>query len=194
MLLKSEDGKKISHLSVYDYLRLIEQAAQLRLKKKEVRAVPQKVEVGLMFLTGHSVLMTPVVEIAGIVSVTSLVPIPAAKPWLIGISSARGELFPVTDLAGMLTGELSTLTHDSRILIITLQQEYFGILVNRILGLQYITSWQMRDTLPKGLMAEYEPFVIGAMLNERFQLPIVSCHAIIRHPMFKNIVQRHVGE
>lgn len=192
--MESGDRKTSSTLSAYDYLCLIEQAARLRFGKMNIPSTSRKGELGLMFLTGHSVLMAPLAEIMAITSLTSFIAVPRVKPWIIGISSYHDEIFPVTDLAGMLTQRLSVISRDSRILIIKSQEEYSGLLVNRILGLQHITDQHKASDLPQGLVAEYEPFVIGAMFNERFQLPIISCQSIIRHPSFKDIIQVKIEE
>lgn len=145
-----------------------------------------------MFQSGHSVLMTPLEEVVGIVPVYGFASIPGVKPWVLGMSSYRGEIFPVTDLNGMLTDTLSSITKDARILIVSLQDEYSGLMVSRILGLQRITQQHSVEKLPKGLVEEYYPFVTGSIINERFQLPIISCQAIVRHPRFKDVTIREV--
>lgn len=188
--MNNRDSKRSSNLSAFGYLCLIKQAAQLRLDKASLPQSDNKGWMGLMFLSGHSVLMTPLEEVVGIVPVTDFAVIPGVKPWVLGMSSYRGEIFPVTDLDAMLTGRLCSLTKDARILIVSLQDEYSGLLVSRVLGLQRVTEQHSVDKLPKGLMGEYYPFVTGAIINERFQLPIISCQAIVRHPHFKDVTLR----
>lgn len=188
--MKDREGKTSSNLSAFGYLYLIEQAVLVRDQKNASQPSDKKGWMGLMFLSGHSVLMTPLEEVIGIVPVAKMSPVPKVKPWVLGMSTFRSEIFPVTDLAGMLSQKLSTITRDSRVLIIATQDEYSGLLVNRVLGLQRVTDQHSIEKLPEGLMAEYKPFVVGAIINERFQLPIISCKLIVRHPLFKDVILR----
>lgn len=185
--MKNTDGKISSNLSAFDYLQSIEQAERLNLKEANSPQSDNLGWVGLMFLSGHSVLMTPLKEVVGIIPVSTFAKVPNVKPWLLGMSSYRGKIFPVTDFAGMLTSELTVITKDSRILIIATGDEYSGLLVARVLGLQRVFEHHSVEGLPFGLMAEYEPFVVGAIMNERFQLPIISCKSIVQHPQFKKV-------
>lgn len=159
-------------------------------RKVDVPMSKKEGALGLIFSSGSAVLMCPLSEITAIIPIPTFVRIPKVKPWMIGISNYRGEVLSITDLAGMLTSQLSTITKDSRIFVIANQDEYSGLLVNRVLGLQHMTQTHNIDALPAGLMVEYFPFVTGGIVTERFQLPIVSCYAIIRHPLFKNVVQK----
>lgn len=191
--LNNRESHRARQLSAFGYLCLTQQAVKLRLNKASPPVSDNKGWLGLMFLSGHSVLMTPLEEVAGIVPVYGFASIPGVKPWVLGMSSYRGEIFPVTDLNGMLTNTLSPITKDSRILIVSMQDEYSGLMVSRVLGLQRITQQHSVEKLPKGLVEEYFPFVTGSIINERFQLPIISCQSIVRHPWFKDVTIREAG-
>ena len=188
MKLKKEDGKKHSVLSAYEYLSLIEQAIERQTRKTQTSAHPVKGWVGLMFLSGNSVLMCPLHEITAILPITNFVRIPKVKSWMIGVCHYQGEALPITDLSAMLISKLSVISKYSRIFVIKRQDEYVGILVSRVLGLQRVTQTYGIEHLPKELMAEYFPFVSGAMVTERFQLPIISCKEIIKHHAFNHVM------
>lgn len=168
----------------------MENTVKQQAKKIDVPESKKEGALGLIFLSGSSVLMCPLNEITAIISVPKFACVPKVKPWMLGISNFRGEVLPITDLAGMLTSQLSVINKDSRIFVIANQDEYSGLLVNRVLGLQHVSETYRVEMLPRGLMGEYLPFVTGGIMTEQFQLPIVSCRAIIRHPLFKNVVQQ----
>lgn len=176
----------------FDYLCLMEDMIKLRARKVDVPVSKKEGALGLIFLSGSAVLMCPLNEITAIIPIPTFARVPKVKDWMIGVSNYRGEVLSITDLAGMLTSQLSIITKDSRVFVIANQDEYSGLLVNRVLGLQHVAETHSIDTLPRGLMGEYLPFVTGGMVTERFQLPIVSCHAIIRHPLFKNVVEQEL--
>ncbi len=145
--------------------------------------------VGVSFLSGRHVLLTPLEEVVEIMRVPEFAPVPGVKPWLRGMVTCRGELFPVTELNGLLTKKISTITHYSRILVINSHEEYFGILVDRVLGLQRIASQERRAQTQHNI-AELTPFIIGAFINEHVELPIISCKAIMQDPSFRDVALR----
>lgn len=179
--------------SAFHYLCQIEEAVKQRAKKVDVPLSKKEGALGLIFLSGSAVLMCPLNEIAAIIPVPKMAALPKVKSWMLGISNYRGEVLSITDLAGMLTSQLSILTKDSRVFVIVSQNEYSGLLVNRVLGLQRVVETYSVESLPRGLLGEYLPFITGGMMTERFQLPILSCRAIIRHPLFKNVMKDAEG-
>jgi twitching motility protein PilI len=145
--------------------------------------------VGVSFLTDQQVLLAQLEEVVEIMRVPELAPVPGVKPWLLGMTTSRGELFPVTDLSGFLTGKPSLLTLHSRILVISYHEEYAGILVDRVLGLQRIAS-ENRKKEWSATINELTPFISGAFVNEHVELPIISCKAIMQHPQFRDVALR----
>ncbi|MBI2791485.1 MAG: chemotaxis protein CheW [Gammaproteobacteria bacterium] len=145
--------------------------------------------VGVSFLTGQQVLLAQLEEVIEIMRVPDLAPVPGVKPWLLGMATCRGELFPVTDLSGFLTGKLSVLTLHSRILVIRYHEDYAGILVDRVLGLQRIASENQTKEWSSTLN-ELSPFIAGAFVNDHLELPIISCKAIMEHPQFRDVALR----
>jgi twitching motility protein PilI len=145
--------------------------------------------VGVSFLTGQQVLLAQLEEVVEIMRVPYLAPVPGVKPWLLGMTTCRGELFPVTDLSGFLTGKASVLTLHSRILVIRSHEEYAGILVDRVLGLQRIASENQTKEW-SSTIDELSPFITGAFVNEHLELPILSCKAIMEHPQFRDVALR----
>lgn len=145
--------------------------------------------VGVSFLSGHHVLLTPLDEVLEIMRVPELAPVPGVKAWLRGMVTSHGELFPVTDLNGFLSGKVSTLTHNSRILVIQSEEDTSGILVDRVLGLQRIDFKEKSKNvlIPS---SETAPFIIGSFNNEALDLPVISCKAIMKHPKFRDVARR----
>ncbi|MGD9592301.1 MAG: chemotaxis protein CheW, partial [Candidatus Berkiella sp.] len=147
--------------------------------------------VGVSFLTGHQVLLTPLDEVLEIMRVPQLAPIPGVKSWLRGMVTSHGELFPVTDLNGFLTGKVSALTSYSRILVIKSNEGTSGILVDRVLGLQRIDYKEMTKEVANP-PSEIASFITGAIMNEHLSLPIISCIAIMKDPKFRDVAQREI--
>lgn len=173
----------------FDTLRAQEQAILSHAKGLPYHETSVHHWAGVSFLTGQQVLLAQLEEVVEIMRVPQLAPIPSVKSWLLGMTTCRGELFPVTDLSGFLTGKVSLPTQHSRILVVSYHEEYAGLLVDRVLGLQRIAN-ENRKKECKPTMNELSPFIVGSFVNEHVELPIISCRAIMQHPHFRDVALR----
>jgi len=169
---------------------LCAQATRLSRSEKGIAMRVKKGSSGLIFLSGDHVLVTPLEEVAAILPVFLLTPLPGVKPWLKGMATYRGEIFPVTDMSEFITKKISSISKNARILLIRFQGEVGGLLVDRIVGLQRLTEEERGDKKEVGYLPDYDPFIIGAFVSPRVKIPLISCQAIVRHPYFRNIVLR----
>lgn len=145
--------------------------------------------VGVSFLTGDHTLLISLNEVVEIMRIPLLAPVPGVKPWLRGMATCRGELFPVTDFNGFLTQKISALTQHSRIIVIHDAEEYAGILVDRVLGLQRIATKNIKLTTTKTIPL-LAPFISGAIVNEQGEFPIIASAPLIHHPRFREVSLR----
>ncbi|MBS0288812.1 MAG: chemotaxis protein CheW [Proteobacteria bacterium] len=142
--------------------------------------------LGLSFLTGAYVVLAPLEEVSEIMPVPLMTSVPGVKPWLRGMVTCHGALFPVTDLNGFLNNKISQVTHYSRILVVNFHDDYAGFLVDRVLGLQRIAKQETQKTLSQEIV-NLAPFLIGGYTNKHIELPIISCRAIMQHPRFRDV-------
>ena len=92
---------------------------------------------GIAFRVGNQQLVTPLGDIAEILAMTDLTPIPLSKSWLIGVANVRGRLLPVTHLAQFLGLPTTTTTVSLQKLLVIDQPKLFGgLLVDEVLGIQ----------------------------------------------------------
>lgn len=175
--------------SPFTYLLSLEETLRRSAKGLAYHELKSSDWVGVVFLSGNYVLVVPLEEVSEIVQVQVLAPIPGVKLWLRGMTTTHGELFPVTDLAGFLSQKVSLITNHSRVLVISYQEEYSGLLVDRVLGLHKIPP-ENRGTKPSIVIPEYEQFIIGSYISDNLELPIISCKAILQYPPFRDVALR----
>ncbi|MDH3355178.1 MAG: chemotaxis protein CheW, partial [Chromatiales bacterium] len=89
--------------------------------QKNAEALPQKIDIkktwqGLGFRIGAVTLITPLEQVSEILTEIQLTEIPGVKSWVKGIANVRGNLLPIVDLAGLITGNTGVLTSRSRII------------------------------------------------------------------------------
>ncbi|MFP4207814.1 MAG: chemotaxis protein CheW [Wenzhouxiangella sp.] len=61
-------------------------------------------------------------------------PIPGTRDWLLGIANVRGNLVPISDFGGYLSGNPTPITARSRLILTRLQSRLAGLLVDEVLG------------------------------------------------------------
>lgn len=167
-----------------------EKAIRALFKKVPTQMPIQNQWLGLSFLSGDHILLTPLDEVIGILPATTFAYIAGVKPWLLGVATYRDDIFPVTDLAGFIGQKMSPITKHSRVLVIGSQGEVAGLLVSRVMGLQRLSP---EHTKSKGMMPDYplyESFLMGSWIDANVEFPIISCKAIIKHPKFKDVLAK----
>lgn len=84
-------------------------------------------------------------EISEVLPVPEMMRVPLTHPWFMGMANVRGNLFAVTDLAAFLGNPPTTITADSRVLLV--HQRFgvnAGLLVDRLIGLRNLEDMQMQ--------------------------------------------------
>ncbi|MGA8277767.1 MAG: chemotaxis protein CheW [Rhodanobacteraceae bacterium] len=114
-------------------------AAYERQSLAHVAGVPERVETGVVwrgigFRIGTRHLLSSIAEVNEILSLPELTPVPGTRPWLLGIGNVRGNLLPVVDLRGFIEGDLTSLTDNSRMLVVRDRADGCGLLIDEVLG------------------------------------------------------------
>ena len=91
---------------------------------------------GLGYRVGELLMMTPIHEIHEIISYPKVRKIPGVVEWFKGIATSHGELLAISDIQGMLTGQLQPLTTKTRVLVVPWAGQLSGYLVSGMEGLQ----------------------------------------------------------
>jgi len=76
----------------------------------------------------------------------SLSSVPGAKPWLLGLTSLRGQPLSVIDLKQYLLNQASSLTANNRLIVIKHDNYLAGLLVEHIYGLKQFDRNRATDS------------------------------------------------
>ncbi len=87
---------------------------------------------GLGYRMGDSIFVSPLHEIREIISYPKLRKIPGVVEWFKGIATSHGELLAISDIQAMLTGQLQTITPDTRVLVVPWAGQLSGFLVSAV--------------------------------------------------------------
>lgn len=117
--------------------------------------------LGVAFMLGEYHLVAPLGDIAEVLSVPDVTPVPLSKPWMTGIANVRGRLLPITHLSnflGMPAAQRRNLKQ--KLLVIDQPKIFSGLLVDEVLGIQTFNQRQYEpEGMPEG--APLAPYTHG---------------------------------
>jgi len=89
---------------------------------------------GVGYRVGTRRLVSAFDEVAEIVALPPLVPVPRAQPWLLGVGNLRGTLLPVVDLKLFLQGERSIPREGQRVLVVRQGGGDVALVIDEVFG------------------------------------------------------------
>ena len=160
--------------------------------KRYAAPLPQKVDIkkswqGLGFRIGAVQLIAPLEQVSEILTEVQLTEIPGVKSWVKGIANIRGNLLPVIDLAGLMTGTTAIMSSRSRIIASQHMGMSVGLVVDEVLGLR---SFFVEDFSTKLAVDDEQiaPFLSGSYQQHGQHWPVIDFESIIEFPGFRQVL------
>jgi twitching motility protein PilI len=114
---------------------------------------------------------------------TPLTRVPGAKPWLLGLASVRGQLYPVIDLRQFLGGGVTPLSRTTRIIITSHRDMPAALVVDEVLGFRRFTETEFSGAVPVTIVP-CARFLAGSFKHESEQWPVLSMRRLLEDPAF----------
>jgi twitching motility protein PilI len=129
-------AKKIS-------LREFQQSVVTRLQDLE-HAAPSSSKLGMQ--VGSQSWLVDLSDVGEAIPVPALASVPLTHPWFSGVANIRGNLYGAVDFSAFLGGEPSTITPNSRLVLVNPKYAInSGLVVSRILGLRTPDQFQRKE-------------------------------------------------
>ncbi len=118
---------------------------------------------GVGFRLHGEPLVAAIDEIAEIMPIPPMTPVPMAQPWIRGLANVRGTLIPIIDLHLYLFGVPMERNKRSRVVVARHESGDVGLLVEEMLGQRHFTTEDETETpvLPEPM----QPLVEGALVQ-----------------------------
>lgn len=107
--------------------------------------------LGVAFMLGGEQMVAPLGDIAEVLAIPDITPVPLSKSWLIGVANVRGRLLPITNLSEFLGVPTQSRVQTRKLLVIDQSKIFSGLLVDEVLGIQ---TFNQRQYEPVGLSPE----------------------------------------
>ena len=139
---------------------------------------------GVGYRIGGHRLVSSFGEVAEILSMPPVTPLPGAQPWLLGIGNLRGNLFPVVDLKLFLEGERTVLHEGQRVLVMRQQGGDVALTIDELYGQRSFGEEQSIDPAPLA-QGRYGHFVDRAFHSDGADWGVFSLSRLARTPEFR---------
>jgi twitching motility protein PilI len=104
--------------------------------------------------------LIPLDDISEVLPIPDIMHVPLTHSWFLGMANVRGNLYGLTDLAGLLGNSPGTVTDESRILLAHQSLDVnAGFLVDQLVGLRNLEDMQMQSpdpAKPKWQLGRYQ--------------------------------------
>ncbi len=110
--------------------------------RDQAHSLPQQIEVkatweGVGFRMQDRSWVVPLDQVKEILTKVNISHIPGAKEWVRGVANVRGNLLPILDLKGFLSGQVTKMSRQSRILVMQHKGVVAGLLVEEVMGMRH---------------------------------------------------------
>lgn len=102
----------------------------------------------------------PIIHVQEIRRIDQITRVPNAPHFIRGVMNLRGRILPVVDLKDRLNIGSTSLTSETRIVVIEQQPRVLGLLVDRVSQVMNIVSNQIED-VPEGMVSVHENSIKG---------------------------------
>ncbi len=173
--------------SPFQLLQSLEQQGRDHQAELPTNEEHQALWAGVAFRLGSQHFVAPMAQVSELLKYPDMSPVPRTKSWVRGMANVRGNLLPIMDLSGYLSGATSSLTRSSRVLVIDIGGVFTGLLVDEVFGMRHFED-DLRQEAPADLPPHLEPYVVGRFdesTGGRWLL--FSMEALARHPQFLKV-------
>ncbi|WP_130802379.1 chemotaxis protein CheW [Acinetobacter ihumii] len=95
---------------------------------------------GIAFEMMGQYFVAPLGEVTEVIYPPKYTPVPNAQPWVKGLANIRGRLLSVSDLTHFVSGQRSQFSPSQKVLCISHNDHYVGLVVDQVLGIQHFNK------------------------------------------------------
>ena len=128
---------------------------------------------GVGFRIGDDRLIAPMSEVAEILELPNFTSVPGVKSWVVGVANVRGNLLPLMDLKGFITGVDTKHRRKGKVIVIDYKGFNTGLLVEEVYGMKHFMKKDEVSDLPQ-VHADIEPYVDKAYALEDDCWPVFN--------------------
>ena len=95
---------------------------------------------GIAFEMMGQYFVAPLGEVSEVIYPPKYTPVPNTQSWVMGLANIRGRLLSVADLAQYISGYRTQFSPTQKVLCISHNDHYVGLVVDQVLGIQHFNK------------------------------------------------------
>jgi len=113
----------------------------------------------------------------------SITRVPGAKAWVRGLANVRGTLLPIIDMKQFIGSGVTTMSRNTRIVVVNHREVPAGLLVDEVLGFRRFAESEFSGDVPP-TVARCERYLAGCFRRGQEHWPVLSMRGILESQDF----------
>ncbi|AXY60819.1 chemotaxis protein CheW [Acinetobacter chinensis] len=140
---------------------------------------------GIAFEMMGQYFVAPLGEVAEVIYPPKCTFVPNAQSWVVGLANIRGRLLSVSDLAQYVSGQPAQFSPAQKVLCISHQDHYVGLVVDQVLGIQHFNKKSFFSKAPD-LDQGLEEYCQGYFHQHNQQWHVFLFSRLLKNPNYMN--------
>lgn len=147
---------------------------------------------GIAFEMMGQYFVAPLGEVAEVIYPPECTTVPNVKDWVRGLANIRGRLLSVSDLANYISGQQTPFLPTQKVLCISHNDHYVGLIVDQVLGIQHFhkKSFFLEN---KEIDKKLSPYCQGYFQQHNQAWNIFLFSRLINDPQYMNASEKFIN-
>ena len=141
---------------------------------------------GIAFEIMGQYFVAPLGEVSEVIYPPECTEVPNVQNWVRGLANIRGRLLSVSDLANYVSGKRAQYLPTQKVLCISHNDHYVGLIVDQVLGIQHFNTHSFFSAAPETVESELQDYCQGYFHqhNQKWQVFLFS--QLLQNPKYMN--------
>ena len=140
---------------------------------------------GIAFEMMGQYFVAPLGEVSEVIYPPVYTAVPTAKDWVKGLANIRGRLISISDLAHYISGQKSVFLPSQKVLCISHNDHYVGLIVDQVLGIQHFNKKSFFSE-NKQIDEKLKPYCQGYFQQHNQAWNIFLFSRLLKDPQYMN--------
>lgn len=140
---------------------------------------------GIAFEMMGQYFVAPLGEVSEVIYPPKYTLVPNTQPWVIGLANIRGRLLSVSDLAHYISGAKSQNTLTQKVMCVSHNDQYVGLVVDQVLGIQHFNKKSFFSK-HENLETNLQEYCQGYFQQHNQQWNIFLFSQLLKNPKYLN--------
>lgn len=140
---------------------------------------------GIAFEMMGQYFVAPLGEVSEVIYPPKSTGVPNTHSWMRGVANIRGRLLSVADLPHYISGQRSTSSSAQKVLCISHQDHYIGLIVDQVLGIQHFNKKSFFNK-HQDLIPQLDKYCQGYFHQHNQQWHVFLFSRLLQDPNYMN--------